>query len=172
MAPITTPSSQSPLTNEERPVKLATDETIKTDGQDQGPTQPSQGHPDAVVFDRTADPLGLTLLHTPTGKHVADIIFIHGLGGSSRATWSKHRRLDAFWPKEWLPQDEELKRTRIFTFGYNAQFRSSIQSSSMGIADFSKSLLFDLLFGRDGEGRVLNIGNVCPLLRKSISALV
>jgi hypothetical protein len=83
-------------------------------------------------------------------------------------TWSKHRRLDLFWPLEWLPKDEDLKRARIFTFGYNAKFKSSAQSSSIGIADFSKNLLFDMRFGRDDYSGSFNLGKVWVLCRTKL----
>lgn len=76
-------------------------------------------------------------------------------------TWAKHRRLDLFWPAAWLPKDEELERSRIFTFGYSAQFRSSDQSSKLGIADFAADLLFELLFARGIDGNLFEIGKVC-----------
>src|SRR2546421_6612636 len=34
--------------------------------------------------DRRLDPLGLTLLYEPEGPPVADIVIVHGLGGTSR----------------------------------------------------------------------------------------
>ena len=116
-----------------------------------------------VSADRSLDPLGLSLLYAPDtlgDEHVVDIIFVHGLGGSSRLAWCKSRRLDTFWPQEWLPKDGDLSRTRIFTFGYNAQFRSSKQSSSLGIADFSAALLFDMVYARDIQGEPLHLGKV------------
>ncbi|SPO04762.1 uncharacterized protein DNG_07447 [Cephalotrichum gorgonifer] len=111
---------------------------------------------------KSADPLGLSLLYSPAPEnhHVADIIFIHGLGGSSMLTWCKDRRLDLFWPQKWLPYDEVLQSARIFTFGYNAHYRSVSQSSALGISDFSKNLLYDMLFGRDPQGRKLNLGEM------------
>ncbi|KJK75176.1 hypothetical protein H634G_09522 [Metarhizium anisopliae BRIP 53293] len=110
--------------------------------------------------DRSSDPLGLSIVYTPEENRTADIIFIHGLGGSSRMTWCKSRRLDTFWPREWLPKDEDLHHARIFTFGYNSQFRSSSQSSALGISDFSKNLLYDMIFARDLQGGHLHMGEV------------
>lgn len=104
--------------------------------------------------------LELQVRRGPTEPRTADIIFIHGLGGSSRMTWCKSRRLDTFWPREWLPKDEDLHHARIFTFGYNSQFRSSSQSSARGISDFSKNLLYDMIFARDLQGGYLHMGEV------------
>lgn len=72
--------------------------------------------------DRRADPLGLTILHEPESSPSADIVFVHGLGGTSRHTWSKNRDLQLFWPLEWLPYEPELTSARIMTFGYNSHF--------------------------------------------------
>ncbi|KAF7534265.1 hypothetical protein G7054_g6367 [Neopestalotiopsis clavispora] len=113
--------------------------------------------------DRTADPLGLTLLHAPDGPQSADIIFIHGLGGSSRLTWAKDHDLERFWPFKWLPDDPDVQNCRIFTFGYNAHFRASSQSPNLGISDFAKNLLYDMVYGRDASGQVLGIGEA-PIL--------
>ncbi|KAK6076047.1 NACHT and WD domain-containing protein [Seiridium cupressi] len=113
--------------------------------------------------DRTADPLGLTLIYTPDGPHSVDIVFIHGLGGSSRLTWSKNHDLDLFWPLRWLPSDHDVQSSRIFTFGYNADYRSNSQGPTLGISDFARNLLFDMVYGRDMQGQSLRLGET-PLL--------
>ncbi|KAI8628879.1 hypothetical protein F5Y19DRAFT_99967 [Xylariaceae sp. FL1651] len=112
---------------------------------------------------RADDPHGLTLIHVPEGEPSADIIFIHGLGGSSRLTWSKNHDLDLFWPLKWLPNDHDVGQARIFTFGYNADFHASSQSSNLGITDFAKNLLFDMLYGRDQSGFSISLGQA-PLI--------
>lgn len=103
------------------------------------------------------------MLHAPNGPHVADIIFVHGLGGSSRLSWSKNKDLRLFWPKEWLPLDHDIQHARVFTFGYNAFFQSSSQSGTVGIADFAKNLLYDMFYGRDSHGESLYLGRVRQL---------
>lgn len=119
------------------------------------PTQSKSGSPD-----RAADPQGLTLLYAPIEPPVADIVFVHGLGGSSRLSWSKNKDLGLFWPQEWLPGDQDVQNARVFTFGYNAFFLSSSQTSAMGVTDFAKNLLYDLLYGIDSSGNSLQIGIV------------
>ncbi|KAI5927329.1 hypothetical protein F4810DRAFT_650319 [Camillea tinctor] len=113
-----------------------------------------------ATANRASDPLGLTVLYDPEATPSADIIFVHGLGGSSRLTWCKDRDLNLFWPREWLPVDSNVQHARILSFGYNANFRSSSQSSSLGISDFAKNLLYDMLFGRDSDGNTLRLGEV------------
>jgi len=83
------------------------------------------------------DPLGLILIHGDSDSE-ADIIFVHGLGGSSRKTWSWNRDPEVFWPS-WIRHEDGLSHLRVFTFGYNANFRDS--DTPLSILDFSKSLL-------------------------------
>lgn len=67
---------------------------------------------DATSGSDSDDPLGLTLIHD--GSDVgADIIFVHGLGGSSVKTWSWERNVDLFW-LEWLRHEEGLSGCRVF----------------------------------------------------------
>jgi hypothetical protein len=86
----------------------------------------------------TDNPLGLTLVHCPPNP-LFDLIFVHGLGGTSKGTWSYERDQRHFWPP-WLADDIGLSACRTFTFGYNAAFAA--QYSSAGILDFAKDLLF------------------------------
>ncbi|KAM7208213.1 putative WD40 domain containing protein [Naviculisporaceae sp. PSN 640] len=97
------------------------------------------------------DPLGLILVHG-TGNSEADIIFVHGLGGSCRKTWSRNRDPDIFWPA-WIRHEEGLSKFRAFTFGYNANFRDS--DTRLSILDFSKSLLVHMkAFGTDNSSAI------------------
>ncbi|KAB5522826.1 hypothetical protein GE09DRAFT_493848 [Coniochaeta sp. 2T2.1] len=99
------------------------------------------------------DPMGLKVVHWPPEERIADVIFVHGLGGSSRMTWSKNRDLDYFWPLHFLAQEPGLiSRARILTFGYNSNFRPGSGKSQMSILDFAKELLFDLRYGQDDCG--------------------
>jgi len=84
------------------------------------------------------DPLGLTLVRD-CEQPTADLIFVHGLGGSSKKTWSYERDVNNFWPP-WLGSEVGLSNTRIYTFGYNANFAQ--QSTNLSILDFAKDLLF------------------------------
>ena len=92
-----------------------------------------------------------------------DIVFIHGLGGDSRKTWSRDHNPELFWPGLWLPLETELERARIFTFGYNANFRPGEAKSIASITDFAKELLFELRFGKSHEGEKFGIGET-PLI--------
>ncbi|KXG51211.1 uncharacterized protein PGRI_067830 [Penicillium griseofulvum] len=118
---------------------------------------PIQGHPES-----DPGPLGLNVVYTPQYGHKADIVFVHGLGGSSRWTWSKSRKPELFWPLTFLPLEPDLCLSRILSFGYNAKFRKSGNASTV-VLDFAKELLFDLKHANDRQKENLNIGAV-PLL--------
>src|SRR5579862_2366744 len=88
--------------------------------------------------DDTRGPFGLTTVFSPHGSVVADLVFVHGLGGGSRSTWTKSLDASLFWPKEWLPRDVAFKDVRIHSFGYNSNWRAE---SVLNVHDFAKSLL-------------------------------
>lgn len=89
--------------------------------------------------DDTKGPLGLTLLHSPPNPLV-DLIFVHGLGGGSRKTWSKTPLLSQYWPQQWLPKDPAFKDVRIFTYGYDSDYLSG-KGDCLNIHHIGKSLL-------------------------------
>ncbi|KAL4746267.1 hypothetical protein BDW72DRAFT_38529 [Aspergillus terricola var. indicus] len=87
-------------------------------------------------------PLGLNLLHEPS-ESLVDFVFVHGLGGGSRKTWSKTEIPGHYWPKEWLPREPHFKHVRIHSFGYNSDWRERA-SSILTIHDFGQALLGDI----------------------------
>nr|KMM67566.1 hypothetical protein CPAG_03899 [Coccidioides posadasii RMSCC 3488] len=110
------------------------------------------------VKDRSADPLGITVLYEPQAQHTADIIFVHGLGGSSLQTWSKDGDPKLRWPQQWLPLEPETCKARILTFGYNAPFQRGRDGSAADILDFARSLLLEMKYGKDDQSRELGLG--------------
>lgn len=84
----------------------------------------------------------------------ADIIFIHGLGGTSLRTWCYNRDLDFLWPQLWLPGEEGFSNARVLTYGYNAHFSSSKEQASLSIGDFANDLLFRMRYGESGPARL------------------
>jgi pimeloyl-ACP methyl ester carboxylesterase len=83
--------------------------------------------------------MGLNLLFEPS-EPLVDLIFVHGLRGGSRKTWSKTNDPYHYWPTAWLPRDPEFKNVRIHSFGYNSDWGETKQSF-LNIHDFGKSLL-------------------------------
>ncbi|KAH6656268.1 hypothetical protein BKA67DRAFT_551404 [Truncatella angustata] len=67
-------------------------------------------------------------------------------------TWSLNRDLNYFWPLQFLPQEADIRDTRILSFGYNADFRPGSGKTKASILDFSKDLLYDLKFAQDESG--------------------
>lgn len=92
--------------------------------------------------DEFKGPLGLTLLHDP-GDPLVDLVFVHGLGGGSRMSWCRSTDPYHYWPKEWLPFEPDFKRTRIHTFGYNADWHST-KGHLWDITHFGRLLLTSL----------------------------
>jgi WD40 repeat protein len=97
---------------------------------------------DGEAHDEIRGPDGLTVLHEPA-EPLIDFVFVHGLRGGSRKTWSKSPNPAHFWPKEWLPLESSFRNVRILTFGYNSDW-GEIKGSSVTIHDFGQALLAEL----------------------------
>ncbi|KAL9029654.1 MAG: hypothetical protein Q9196_002137 [Gyalolechia fulgens] len=109
--------------------------------------------------ERHADPLGLNVIYQPYGGvPTANIIFVHGLGGTSQKTWCRNRDIRFFWPREWLPLETGFGKIRVLSFGYNAHFASCGRENILNIGDFAKDLLFGMKFGLDQGSQELEIG--------------
>ncbi len=134
---------------------------------DSEPTQLRRGstfglseRPRSRSADRRSDPLGLITIHEPDVRPPCDIIFIHGLGGSSRGTWAKGRDPDYFWPERWLPLEPGIGKARILSFGYNANFAAVGRTPITGIADFAKDLLHSMKYAKAESLEELELGQV------------
>ena len=90
-------------------------------------------------------------------------MFVHGLGGDSRKTWSKNNDPDLFWPERWLPYDPSIGKARISSFGYNASFRPGSSKSISNISDFAKELLYEMKFSQGDDSKNLGIG-ILPIV--------
>ncbi|MCJ1396233.1 hypothetical protein MMC18_009122 [Xylographa bjoerkii] len=84
-------------------------------------------------------PLGLNLLHSPA-EPLIDFVFVHGLGGGSRKTWSKTSSITHYWPQEWLSKDPAFNDVRVHSYGYNSDWTKG-KSNCLNIHHFGKSLL-------------------------------
>jgi hypothetical protein len=113
-----------------------------------------------VSRDQGSDPLGLTVVHEPETTPTLDIIFVHGLGGTSRATWARGRDPRYFWPEKWLPLEPGIRMARILSFGYNASWATPGPAPITGIADFAKDLLFSMKFAKSENLEELELGQV------------
>lgn len=88
----------------------------------------------------TKGPLGLTTVYIPSSDQpvIADVVFVHGLNGGSRSTWSQGGDPALFWPGEWLPGECAFRDVGIHTFGYPSDVG---RRSVLGVRDFARSLL-------------------------------
>lgn len=86
--------------------------------------------------------LGLNLLRDVT-EPLIEFIFVHGLGGGSRKTWSKTSDQYHFWPKAWLSQDPEFGCVRIWSFGYKADW-NEWKKTTLEIHDFALALIGEI----------------------------
>ena len=100
--------------------------------------------------DEIRGPLGLNVLYAPS-EPLIDFIFVHGLRGGSRKTWSKTEDINHYWPQQWLPLEPRFKNVRIHTFGYNSDWGER-KSSSLTVHDFGQALLGEILNSPDLSG--------------------
>ncbi|KAK4455146.1 hypothetical protein QBC34DRAFT_391684 [Podospora aff. communis PSN243] len=84
-------------------------------------------------------PLGLNLLHSPSEPQI-DLVFVHGLGGGSRKTWSKTQQRSHYWPQEWLSKDPAFKNVRIHSYGYDSDYLKG-RNDCLNVHHFGKSFL-------------------------------
>lgn len=111
---------------------------------------------------RHENPLGLNVVYEPERAPSVDIVFVHGLGGTSRHTWSRDKDSDRFWPEQWLPNEPDICTARVLSFGYHASGTPTGPGSVLNITDFAKNLLFSMRYGKDEAKEELNIGKVRP----------
>jgi hypothetical protein len=82
-----------------------------------------------------------------------DIIFVHGLGGSARGTWT-HPDQKQFWP-EWLFKLEQMQNVRLYTFGYDSAWEKiSASRNYLDIQGFAHQLIDCLSLHYDKNGDV------------------
>jgi hypothetical protein len=100
------------------------------------------------------DSFGLELLHEPAIRpaNPVQIIFVHGLGGSKRGTWT-HPQTRGFWPA-WLKEHPGLDKVRIATFGYNSAVNPMGPNTNLSIPIFATQLLDDMTQLNDTHGPV------------------
>ena len=87
--------------------------------------------------------IGIETLYSPPEGLLAtvDIVFIHGITGSSRGTWTYRRKgVEVFWSAELLRLD--IPDARILTFGYDANVVNWTSAASANrLANHAENLL-------------------------------
>jgi protein SERAC1 len=68
-------------------------------------------------------------------------VFVHGLCGHRRNTWTKD---GVCWPEELLSKEPALSHVRILTFGYDANVDPTGRGSLNSLFEHSISLLNEL----------------------------
>lgn len=98
----------------------------------------------------------LEVSHEPEtlAENAVQIIFVHGLGGSMRGTWTDSEA--NFWPA-WLGNERGLENVRIATFGYNSVFNVIAPNTNLSISTFAIQLLesIKLLIYERGSVQIL-----------------
>ncbi|KAH8810690.1 hypothetical protein F5884DRAFT_670914, partial [Xylogone sp. PMI_703] len=102
------------------------------------------------------DCLGLTVLYESAALPTLDFIFVRGLGGSSRQTWSKDHDPELFRPQIWLSLEPKIQTARTLTFGYNANFLGPASISR--ISDFARDLLCATQFMHNDSDAETHVG--------------
>lgn len=93
-------------------------------------------------------------LSSPSGDaNTVNIIFVHGLDGGARRTWTDPES-NCFWPA-WLLEEKGFKSTRIVMYGYDARYTFVVARNrrALGITDAANQLLdeLDLFYSRFGD---------------------
>jgi pimeloyl-ACP methyl ester carboxylesterase len=108
--------------------------------------------------DGIGDPIGLKVIYEPEISPPIDVIFVHGIGGTSIASWSKGKSLDKFWPKRWLPAEPGIRTARILSFGYNSTFGEAGPTPLTDIPNYASDLLQSMRCTPEGQFDDLALG--------------
>lgn len=117
---------------------------------------------DCFVYDeeRLANPYGIHSFYWPKGvTPLVDVFFVHGLGGKSEQSWSRHKTKESFWPR-WLKQELGLERARLSTFGYPSTILPTLSKDITTIRDFAADFLFQATQYANEENKEVPMGQV------------
>ena len=92
---------------------------------------------------------GLTEVYSPSSPINVDLVFVHGLNGDPKRTWTS-KESNAYWPRDLLPAFVEEQRARILVYGYDADV-SSLGSRGVTkdkIHNHAERLIADLFANR------------------------
>ncbi len=73
------------------------------------------------------DRYGLSQVHAPVGHAKVDVVFVHGLNGDPKWTWTSDKS-KIFWPAQLLPDIVGKEKARILVYGYDASITSFTDS--------------------------------------------
>ncbi|KAK0737274.1 hypothetical protein B0T21DRAFT_364791 [Apiosordaria backusii] len=132
-------ASRTTSIDEDTPISLSTRSLFLFQ---KSPLRKQSTVPSQSTCELIKGPLGLILLHEPSEPRI-DFIFVHGLGGGSRKTWSFSPEEAMFWPKEWLPTEVGFEHVRIHSFGYNSDWTTR-KESLLTVHDFGQALIADI----------------------------
>ena len=85
---------------------------------------------------------------TPSNDCHFDIVFVHGLTGDSRETWTNAK--GDFWP-QWLAED--YPTTNVYSVGYQSSFFASILKGGGASLLDQATILLDTLLSRPTSNR-------------------
>ena len=90
---------------------------------------------------------GLEKLHECEGEPVAQLVFVHGLFGHRRNTWTgKDGDRRVLWPQELLKQIQDLQNVDIYTWGYDANIDNFLSPASTNtLHQHANGLIWDLV---------------------------
>ncbi|KAG8529142.1 uncharacterized protein KY384_005777 [Bacidia gigantensis] len=92
---------------------------------------------------------GLTQVYSPIGGGKVDIVFVHGLNGHPKKTWTAEKS-KLFWPAQLLPPILEESKARILVYGYDATVASFTDGVSKDkIHNHAESLVASLAANRN-----------------------
>ena len=63
---------------------------------------------------------GAEILYAGKEPIIADIVFIHGLGGDRKTTWQNN---DVMWPRDLLSKEDSLRQVAY----YNGKYKSLLE---------------------------------------------
>jgi protein SERAC1 len=97
------------------------------------------------------------------------IVFLHGLGGDSRATWRAQDSQQP-WPQQLLPP--KLPLARIMSYGYDSHIAHLTHLVSRNtVGDHANNLLRDLSNHRDDDNTVCYSSSSHRLLTARLTSL-
>ena len=92
---------------------------------------------------------------------ISDIVFVHGLNGHPRASWSWcgfDGITTTFWPAAFLSRD--VPRSRILTYGYDTERKNTWRNTIVATLQLAARFLLSHLVALRGHS---NSVRICPL---------